>query len=121
MEGAILLRAGLLDPEAHLAYLAERWTRYVAKPGRKVTPPSELSFEARIKQYEPAENFTNRAISYYEKSERAALALERRLIRLPLRRGSGRAAGATARAARGAPRRQPDRECRARPDPSARS
>ncbi|HSJ97580.1 MAG TPA: PDZ domain-containing protein [Myxococcota bacterium] len=76
MEGPILLRAGLLEPGAHLADLAERWARYVAKPGRNVTPLSELSFEAWIKQYKPAENFTNRAISYYEKGEWAALVLE---------------------------------------------
>lgn len=76
MEGPILLRAGLVEPAAHLADLAERWTRYVAKPGRNATPLSELSFEAWIKQYKPAENFTNRAISYYEKGEWAALALE---------------------------------------------
>jgi len=76
MEGPILLRAGLVEPAAYLADLAERWTRYVAKPGRNVTPLSELSFEAWIKQYKPAENFTNRAISYYEKGEWAALALE---------------------------------------------
>lgn len=76
MEGPILLRAGLIEPEAHLADLAERWTRYVAKPGRNVTPLSDLSFEAWIKQYKPAENFTNRAISYYEKGEWVALALE---------------------------------------------
>jgi predicted metalloprotease with PDZ domain len=76
MEGPILLRAGLVEPAAHLADLAGRWTRYVAKPGRNVTPLSELSFEAWIKQYKPAENFTNRAISYYEKGEWAALVLE---------------------------------------------
>jgi predicted metalloprotease with PDZ domain len=84
MEGPILLRAGLVEPAAHLADLAERWARYVAKPGRNVTPLSELSFEAWIKQYKPAENFTNRAISYYEKGEWAALALE-----LTLREATG--------------------------------
>jgi len=76
MEGPILLRAGIVEPSAYLADLAERWARYVAKPGRNVTPLSELSFEAWIKQYKPAENFMNRAISYYEKGEWAALVLE---------------------------------------------
>jgi predicted metalloprotease with PDZ domain len=84
LEGPILLRAGLLAPDAHLADLAERWTRYVARPGRNLTPLSELSFEAWIKQYKPAENFTNRAISYYEKGEWVALALE-----LTLREATG--------------------------------
>lgn len=76
MEGPLLLRAGLVEPAAYLKGLAERWGRYVARPGRNVTPLSELSFEAWVKQYKPAENFTNRAISYYEKGEWAALVLE---------------------------------------------
>lgn len=84
MEGPILLRAGLVEPADHLKDLAERWARYAAKPGRNVTPLSELSFEAWVKQYKPAENFTNRAISYYEKGAWVGLALE-----LTLREATG--------------------------------
>lgn len=84
MEGPILLRARLLEPAAHLTDLARGWERYLAKPGRNRTPLSELSFEAWIKQYKPAENFANTAISYYEKGAWVGLALE-----LELRAASG--------------------------------
>ncbi|HEY5283781.1 MAG TPA: hypothetical protein VIM14_13400, partial [Polyangia bacterium] len=48
MQSLILLRAGLLSVERYLKDLAEDWTRYLARPGRNVTPLSELSFEAWI-------------------------------------------------------------------------
>lgn len=76
MEGPILLRAGLLSRTRYLEELADDWARYATRPGRNVTPLDELSVEAWIKQYRPAENFTNRAVSYYEKGKWAALVLE---------------------------------------------
>jgi predicted metalloprotease with PDZ domain len=76
MEGPILLRAGLLTPREYLEALAEEWGRYVERPGRNVTPLSELSFEAWVKQYKPSDNQHNRTVSYYEKGKWAALALE---------------------------------------------
>ena len=72
----MLLRAGLLDAETYLDDLAEDWPKYLARPGRNVTPLSELSFEAWIKLYKPADNHTNRTVSYYEKGKWAALVLE---------------------------------------------
>jgi predicted metalloprotease with PDZ domain len=56
--------------------LAEDWTRYAARPGRNVTPLSELSYEAWIKQYKPADNHANRMVSYYDKGRWAGLALD---------------------------------------------
>ena len=76
MQALILLRAGLLSVERYLKDLAEDWTRYAARPGRNVTPLSELSYEAWIKQYKPADNHTNRMVSYYDKGRWAGLALD---------------------------------------------
>ncbi len=76
MQAIILLRAGLLTPEHYLKDLGEDWAKYAGRPGRNVTPLSELSFEAWIKQYKPAENYANRAVSYYEKGKWAALLLD---------------------------------------------
>jgi predicted metalloprotease with PDZ domain len=76
MESILLLRAGIVDPETYLDDLAEDWPKYLARPGRNVTPLSELSFEAWIKLYKPADNHTNRTVSYYEKGKWAALVLD---------------------------------------------
>jgi predicted metalloprotease with PDZ domain len=76
MQAIILLRAGLVTPEHYLKDLGEDWAKYAGRPGRNVTPLSELSFEAWIKQYKPADNYTNRAVSYYEKGKWAALLLD---------------------------------------------
>jgi predicted metalloprotease with PDZ domain len=76
MQSMILLRAGLLSAEHYLKELAEDWTRYRARPGRNITPLSELSFEAWIKQYKPADNHINRMVSYYDKGRWAGLVLD---------------------------------------------
>ena len=76
MQALILLRAGLLSVERYLKDLAEDWTRYAARPGRNVTPLSELSYEAWIKQYKPADNHSNRMVSYYDKGRWAGLVLD---------------------------------------------
>lgn len=78
MEGLLLMRAGLLTAERYLKELAEEWTRYAARPGRHA-PLSELSYEAWIKQYKPAENHQNRMVSYYDKGRWAALVLDLQL------------------------------------------
>ena len=76
MESIVLLRAGLLDAETYIDDLGDDWPKYFARPGRNVTPLSELSFEAWIKLYKPADNHANRTVSYYEKGKWAALVLE---------------------------------------------
>jgi predicted metalloprotease with PDZ domain len=76
MESILLLRAGVIDAETYVHDLAEDWPKYASRPGRNVTPLAELSFEAWIKLYKPADNHTNRTISYYEKGKWAALVLE---------------------------------------------
>jgi predicted metalloprotease with PDZ domain len=79
MQAIILLRAGLLTPDRYLKDLGEDWAKYAGRPGRNVTCLSELSFEAWIKQYKPADNYANRAVSYYEKGKWAALLLDLKL------------------------------------------
>jgi predicted metalloprotease with PDZ domain len=76
MESILLLRAGVIDAATYLDDLAEDWPKYASRPGRNVTPLAELSFEAWIKLYKPADNHTNRTVSYYEKGKWAALVLE---------------------------------------------
>jgi predicted metalloprotease with PDZ domain len=76
MQAIILLRAGLVAPDRYLKDLGEDWAKYAGRPGRNVTPLSELSFEAWIKQYKPADNYANRSVSYYEKGKWAALLLD---------------------------------------------
>jgi predicted metalloprotease with PDZ domain len=76
MEAQSLLRAGLSTPEAYVRDLGERWTAYVAKPGRNHDPISSLSFEAWTKAYMPAKNHANVAVSYYEKGDLLGVALD---------------------------------------------
>jgi predicted metalloprotease with PDZ domain len=75
-QALVLLRAGLLSVERYLKDLAESWGRYISRPGRNVTPLSQLSYEAWIKQYRPAENHANRMVSYYDKGRWAGLVLD---------------------------------------------
>jgi len=56
--------------------LAEDWGRYCVRPGRNVSALSQLSYEAWIKQYRPAENHANRMVSYYDKGRWAGLVLD---------------------------------------------
>jgi predicted metalloprotease with PDZ domain len=76
MESIILLRAGVLDAQSYLDDLAEEWPKYFGRPGRNVTPLTELSFEAWTKLYKPSDNHINRTVSYYEKGKWAGLVLE---------------------------------------------
>jgi predicted metalloprotease with PDZ domain len=78
-QGLVLLRAGLLSVERYLKDLAEDWGRYLGRPGRNVSPLSQLSYEAWIKLYKPAENHANRMVSYYDKGRWAGLVLDLQL------------------------------------------
>jgi len=76
MANVIMLKAGVTDEGDFLRWIAEDWPRYASRPGRNVTALDELSFEAWIKQYKPAENHVNNAVSYYEKGLWAAMTLD---------------------------------------------
>jgi predicted metalloprotease with PDZ domain len=84
----IMLRAGITIERQLCRMIAEDWPRYATRPGRNETSLEELSFEAWVKQYKPSENFTNRAVSYYEKGLWTAMALD-----LELRLANGGARG----------------------------
>jgi len=84
----LILRAGVSSERQFLKMIAEDWPRYATRPGRNETSLEELSFEAWVKQYKPSENFTNRAVSYYEKGLWTAMALD-----LELRLANGGARG----------------------------
>jgi predicted metalloprotease with PDZ domain len=72
----IILRARITCERQFLKMIAEDWPKYATRPGRNETSLEELSFEAWVKQYKPSENFTNRAVSYYEKGLWTAMALD---------------------------------------------
>jgi predicted metalloprotease with PDZ domain len=76
MANVIILRAGVITEADFLRWIAEDWPKYATRPGRNVTPLDELSFEAWIKQYKPAENYVNSAVSYYEKGLWAGMTLD---------------------------------------------
>jgi predicted metalloprotease with PDZ domain len=84
----IILRAGVTRERDFFKMIGEEWPKYATRPGRNQTPLDELSFEAWIKQYKPAESFINRAVSYYEKGLWTGMALD-----LELRLASGGARG----------------------------
>jgi len=88
LANVIILRAGVIDDDGFWRWIAEDWPKYASRPGRNQTPLDELSFEAWIKQYKPADNHVNRAVSYYEKGLWVGMALD-----LTLRLATGGRAG----------------------------
>jgi predicted metalloprotease with PDZ domain len=76
LANVIILRAGVTREKHFWKWITEDWPKYAGRPGRNETPLSELSFEAWIKQYKPAENHINRAVSYYEKGLWTGMALD---------------------------------------------
>jgi predicted metalloprotease with PDZ domain len=72
----IILRAGIIDETRFWRWIAEDWPKYANRPGRHETSLSELSFEAWIKLYKPAENHINASVSYYEKGLWVGMALD---------------------------------------------
>jgi predicted metalloprotease with PDZ domain len=87
LANVIILRAGVTKEKHFWKWIAEDWPKYASRPGRNETPLSELSFEAWIKLYKPAENHVNRAVSYYEKGLWVGMALD---LTLRLRTGGRR-------------------------------
>jgi len=76
LANVIILRAGVTRGHQFFRWMSEDWPKYATRPGRNETPLDELSFEAWIKQYRPAENHVNRAVSYYEKGLWVGMALD---------------------------------------------
>ncbi|HVZ73418.1 MAG TPA: PDZ domain-containing protein [Polyangia bacterium] len=88
LANVIILRAGVTREKDFWKWIADDWPKYANRPGRGETPLDELSFEAWIKLYKPAENHVNRAVSYYEKGLWVGMALD-----LTLRLATGGARG----------------------------
>ncbi len=72
----IILRAGVTSEQDFWGWIAEDWPKYASRPGRGETPLGELSFEAWIKLYKPADNHFNHSVSYYEKGLWVGMALD---------------------------------------------
>jgi predicted metalloprotease with PDZ domain len=83
LANVLILRAGITREKHFWKWISDDWPKYASRPGRGETSLSELSFEAWIKLYKPAENHVNRAVSYYEKGLWVGMALD-----LTLRLGS---------------------------------
>ncbi|HVP65845.1 MAG TPA: PDZ domain-containing protein [Anaeromyxobacteraceae bacterium] len=71
-----LLRAGVGDPRRYLKHLGEGWTALLRQPGSRKMSLEEASLTAWVKYYRPDENAPNSAVSYYQKGELVALALD---------------------------------------------
>lgn len=76
-----LVRAGLGEPKRYLKHLGEELTSLHRQPGEGKMSLEEASFTAWVKYYRPDENTVNSAISYYQKGELVALALDLALRR----------------------------------------
>jgi predicted metalloprotease with PDZ domain len=77
-----LVRTKLSDPKRWLKHLGEELTALARLPGAAKMSLEEASLTAWVKYYRPDENSPNSAVSYYQKGEIVALALD-----LLLRRG----------------------------------
>ncbi|MFB2937130.1 M61 family metallopeptidase [Aerosakkonemataceae cyanobacterium BLCC-F154] len=72
----IPMRAGIYDAQTFLQNLSKEVTLLQTKPGRKVQPLSESSFDAWIKLYRRDANSDNCQISYYLKGELVSFLLD---------------------------------------------
>lgn len=72
----IPMRAGIYDAKTYLQNLGKEITLLQTKPGRKVQPASEASFDAWIKLYRRDANSDNCQISYYLKGQLISFLLD---------------------------------------------
>jgi predicted metalloprotease with PDZ domain len=79
-----LVRAGLAGPRRWLEHAGQELTALARLPGAAKMSLEEASLTAWVKYYRPDENSGNSAVSYYQKGELVALALD-----LALRRAGG--------------------------------
>jgi predicted metalloprotease with PDZ domain len=80
-DGLALVRAGIGDPRRWLRHLGEELTALERTPGASKASVEEASLVAWIKLYRPDENSVNSTVSYYQKGELVALALDLALRR----------------------------------------
>jgi predicted metalloprotease with PDZ domain len=77
----LLCRAGLIDAQRYLGFVAKAINGVAATPGRAVQSVAQASFDAWTKYYRTDENTPNATISYYAKGALVALALDLTLRR----------------------------------------
>ena len=70
------MRAGLCRAQRWLRHLGEELTALARTPGAAKMSLEEASLTAWVKYYRPDENSVNSAVSYYQKGELVALALD---------------------------------------------
>ncbi len=75
-EELALVRAGFAEPQRYLKHLGEELTALGRMPGAEKMSLEEASLTAWVKFYRPDENSPNSAVSYYQKGELVALALD---------------------------------------------
>jgi predicted metalloprotease with PDZ domain len=75
-DGLAPVRAGVADARRWLEHLGEELTALERAPGTGKMSLEEASLIAWVKYYRPDENSPNSAISYYQKGELVALALD---------------------------------------------
>jgi predicted metalloprotease with PDZ domain len=76
-----LARAGIADAKRYLKHLGEQLTSLERTPGARKMSVEEASLLAWIKYYRPDENAGNSSVSYYQKGELVAFALDLALRR----------------------------------------
>lgn len=72
----MLVRAGVISPQAYLELLAQQITRHLRTPGRLRQSVAESSREAWTKYYKQDENSPNAIVSYYVKGALIGLCLD---------------------------------------------
>lgn len=75
-DDVLLVRAGVLSPEAYLKRLTKTVQQVAATPGRQLQSVAQASFEAWTRYYRPDENTLNSTVSYYTKGSLVALCLD---------------------------------------------
>jgi predicted metalloprotease with PDZ domain len=76
-----LVRSGVGDPKRYLKHLGEELSALERTPGARKMSLEEASLTAWVKYYRPDENTPNSAVSYYQKGELVAFALDLALRR----------------------------------------
>ena len=77
----LLARAGLMTEDEYLDRLTQNIGRVQERPGRRVQPLSEASFDAWIKHYRRDENTPNSTVSYYTKGSVVGFLLDAEIRR----------------------------------------
>jgi len=79
-DNLLVRRAGFYSEEDYLQTLAADVSAVENRPGNKVQPLSESSFDAWIKYYRPDENSINTGVSYYNKGALMAMLMDIKIL-----------------------------------------